>query len=218
MNEAAQNALLKTLEEPRPGTVLVLETHRRSQLLPTLRSRCVRIRFERLGLAECGHVLVEAGLAPEAAHELARSADGAPGLALTQERQGLLELRRALGDAASGARDALDVAREVWELPGEFTGSTPTAKERERTRVTIDLALALLRDALRLRAGVDAADLAHGEHAARVAGGLAARELERRAAALCTARADVERNLAPASVLERALLTLARGAPADLGR
>ena len=63
MNVAAQNALLKTLEEPRPGTVLVLEAHKSDRLLPTIKSRCVRIRFEPLDVADCVQVLERNGLA-----------------------------------------------------------------------------------------------------------------------------------------------------------
>ena len=40
LNEQAQNAFLKTLEEPPPRTVLVLFTARPRRLLPTIRSRC----------------------------------------------------------------------------------------------------------------------------------------------------------------------------------
>jgi DNA polymerase-3 subunit delta' len=47
MTTAAQNALLKTLEEPGPQTLLVLVTARPSVLLPTLRSRCQRIEIAR---------------------------------------------------------------------------------------------------------------------------------------------------------------------------
>lgn len=43
LNENAANALLKTLEEPPPGTFLVLATERWSQMLPTVRSRCQRL-------------------------------------------------------------------------------------------------------------------------------------------------------------------------------
>ena len=45
MNRAAQNALLKTLEEPPAGRVLILVTSKPFLLLPTVRSRCRRIRF-----------------------------------------------------------------------------------------------------------------------------------------------------------------------------
>lgn len=40
-----QNSLLKTLEEPAPGTVLILVTSRPERLLPTIRSRCQRVTF-----------------------------------------------------------------------------------------------------------------------------------------------------------------------------
>ncbi len=40
LNEQAQNAFLKTLEEPPPRTILVLYSARHRQLLPTIRSRC----------------------------------------------------------------------------------------------------------------------------------------------------------------------------------
>lgn len=40
MNDEAQNALLKTLEEPEPGVIFILTTGNPSALLPTTRSRC----------------------------------------------------------------------------------------------------------------------------------------------------------------------------------
>ncbi|KXU36321.1 DNA polymerase III subunit delta' [Ventosimonas gracilis] len=43
MNPSAANALLKTLEEPSEGTILLLISHQPSQLLPTLKSRCVQL-------------------------------------------------------------------------------------------------------------------------------------------------------------------------------
>ena len=41
----AQNALLKTLEEPASGTLLLLVSSRPSAILPTLRSRCQRVEL-----------------------------------------------------------------------------------------------------------------------------------------------------------------------------
>ena len=46
MTEAAQNCLLKTLEEPPGASVLLLLTENSEALLPTIRSRCIRIRLE----------------------------------------------------------------------------------------------------------------------------------------------------------------------------
>jgi DNA polymerase-3 subunit delta' len=43
MNENAANALLKGLEEPPPGAIFILVSHRPAQLLPTILSRCVKV-------------------------------------------------------------------------------------------------------------------------------------------------------------------------------
>jgi DNA polymerase III subunit delta' len=45
MNPPAQNALLKTLEEPAAGTVLILISSSPEKLLPTIRSRCAKATF-----------------------------------------------------------------------------------------------------------------------------------------------------------------------------
>ncbi len=213
MNAAAQNALLKTLEEPRPGTLIVLETHRSALLLPTVRSRCVRLRFEAPGREECQRILVEQGIEPEAARDLARMARGSPGCALAGARRGLPAMRAELVAVLQGERSGLSVARRLWELEGEFGGATATARERERLRVALELALALLLDGLRHLAGQAAEELAHGEVVAGLMGRLGEDELCKRVEALLACRVDVEHNLTPASVLERALLVLGEGVP-----
>ena len=48
LNAEAQNALLKTLEEPPAASTFVLVTSRPDMLLPTVLSRCQRLRFGRL--------------------------------------------------------------------------------------------------------------------------------------------------------------------------
>ena len=54
----AQNALLKTLEEPRPASMFVLITSRPDMLLPTVRSRGQQLRFGRLSAADVASVLM----------------------------------------------------------------------------------------------------------------------------------------------------------------
>ena len=52
MNINAANALLKTLEEPPPGTLFILVSHQHQRLLPTVRSRCLKINMPNPGRAE----------------------------------------------------------------------------------------------------------------------------------------------------------------------
>ena len=61
LNGASANMLLKTLEEPPPGTLFLLVTHRPEAMLPTIRSRCERIPFRPLGPAEVWAVAQRAG-------------------------------------------------------------------------------------------------------------------------------------------------------------
>ena len=83
LNEDAQNALLKTLEEPPGGVVIVLCTDDEDLLLPTIRSRCARIHLGTVSGREIETWLAERGIAdPPMAARLARLADGRPGLAL----------------------------------------------------------------------------------------------------------------------------------------
>src|SRR5213592_3560254 len=58
---AAQNALLKTLEEPPPSSVFFLITSRPDVLLPTVVSRCPRLRFRPLSVEDVARVLVALG-------------------------------------------------------------------------------------------------------------------------------------------------------------
>lgn len=53
----AANALLKSLEEPPPDTVFLLVSHAPGSLLPTIRSRCRLLRFERLDDADAAIVI-----------------------------------------------------------------------------------------------------------------------------------------------------------------
>lgn len=91
MNEEAQNALLKTLEEPPGSACLILVTSSAERLLPTIRSRCQRIPFDLLP-AEFVEAQLrrQGGAAPAAARTLAALAQGRLGAALQWQRIGLL--------------------------------------------------------------------------------------------------------------------------------
>src|SRR4029079_5871215 len=64
----AQNELLKTLEEPPPSSVFILVTARPDALLPTVLSRCPRLRFQQLGAEDVAAALIRQGKKEEEGH------------------------------------------------------------------------------------------------------------------------------------------------------
>src|SRR5262245_21958997 len=80
---AAQNALLKTLEEPPGQALIILVTAGPGALLPTVRSRCQRVLCRPLSEQQVRAVLTTGGLTADEAAALAAVADGSPGRAQT---------------------------------------------------------------------------------------------------------------------------------------
>ncbi len=116
MNEDAQAALLKTLEEPPTGVTLILCADAEEPLLPTIRSRCARLRLGPVGTRDVEAILDERGVAdaPLAAR-LARIAAGRPGLAFAWARQP--DALRARDELSRSLLDLLD-ARPAERLAG----------------------------------------------------------------------------------------------------
>src|SRR5438093_11186030 len=75
----AQNALLKTLEEPPSASVFILVSARADSLLPTVQSRCPRLRFHQLGPEDVAAALIRQGKSEPEAHATAALADGSIG-------------------------------------------------------------------------------------------------------------------------------------------
>lgn len=99
MNRFAANSLLKTLEEPNAEDLLILVSSRPSQLLPTLRSRCQRVRLT-LPDPEQGRQWLEQHLGAGVNHrELLALAHGAPLAAQRLHQSGQLVLREQLAKA-----------------------------------------------------------------------------------------------------------------------
>ncbi|ABK44377.1 DNA polymerase III, delta prime subunit [Magnetococcus marinus MC-1] len=109
MNASAANALLKTLEEPPPHSLLILTTCTPGALLPTIRSRCQAVRFvpldeQTLGQLLRQHTSLEPGMV-ESAMEMAggsigRALELCDGTLLNQRQelwQGLVLLQRGAG-------------------------------------------------------------------------------------------------------------------------
>jgi DNA polymerase-3 subunit delta' len=88
MNIDAQNALLKTLEEPPARVALILAADDSAGLLPTVISRCARARLGPVAGESIAELLAERGLADASrAAALTRLASGRPGLAMALAAQ-----------------------------------------------------------------------------------------------------------------------------------
>lgn len=111
VNANGANALLKTIEEPPPGAVILLVSHAPHGVLPTIRSRCRKLPLAPLGTAEVRRVLDTLGLAamedePGLADRAAALSDGSVGRALAMldpKRVALLDELAALLAALPGA-------------------------------------------------------------------------------------------------------------------
>ena len=122
MAEAAANALLKTLEEPGHG-LLILLTAAPERLLSTIRSRCQLIRFVRLDRPSVAEVLRRLDAVEQDPPELLAMAAGSPG-AVLEHRNRLAalptELMPRLRHLPNEPMQALALARDVCEaLDGE---------------------------------------------------------------------------------------------------
>lgn len=129
MAEPAANALLKTLEEPGEG-LLILLSSAPEKLLVTIRSRCQRIPFQPLSPSLMAEVLARTTPLEEArvlhqpdAPQLLAMAAGSPGALLMHRHQWerLPEgLAARLGDLPPNPLGALELARDISEgLDGE---------------------------------------------------------------------------------------------------
>jgi DNA polymerase-3 subunit delta' len=143
----AQNALLKTLEEPPSSSVFILISARADSLLPTVQSRCPRLRFHPLSAEDVAAALMRTGKKDTDAHAIAALADGSIGAALDVSADVLVEARevalRVLTQFAQtdDLRRRVDVAKEL--LP-QTTGGA--AADREHLAVHLRAIASLLRD------------------------------------------------------------------------
>ena len=99
MNQEAQNCFLKTLEEPRGETLLILISEYPEFLFPTIRSRCEFIKFYPVSRKEIEDYLKGQGIAQNKAQLISKISQGRPGVAIDflnqpqklKEREALLQ-------------------------------------------------------------------------------------------------------------------------------
>lgn len=147
LSNEAQNALLKTLEEPPTSSVLILVTSLEGALIPTVTSRCRVVAFYPLADRLVQEELVKIGAPPDLAVRLARLSQGSLGCALEFFRD----------------PKTLDNRTEVLKLFSQLSGqglwgATDTAQRLERLATgglegLLELGLSVYRDFLMLSVG-----------------------------------------------------------------
>ncbi len=201
----AQEALLKTLEEPPAFMIMVLLANDTELLLPTIRSRCQIVELRPVHRSVIRDGLVGSGVAGERAEELAALAAGSPGWACRAvEDAKLVEQRRqAVGRAfdwiTAGAYERLVSAVRIGD---SFT------KKRSETFSDLDTLLGVWRDALLLRAGQSDYLTFRGQRdrLADVAGAWPIEAVHRAVRSVQTCIGDLEANVRPRLALEAMVL------------
>ncbi len=150
MNINSANAMLKTLEEPPAGTLIVLVSSNPGALLPTVISRCRKVGFGSLREPEVEQVLLNRGVGAEEAAVAASLADGSPGSVAALESESWKKssavLEKVAKAVAAGDKGALLTAVEKG-----------VAVDRKGVDLTVRMLLGKVRREIRRRLGLEKA-------------------------------------------------------------
>lgn len=209
--EGAQNAFLKTLEEPPPDTSFFVLSSTADALKPTIRSRCLRVAFSPLPLEVVASRVAQARKVDlETARLCAAVAGGNLGAAMQVDPKAL-QKRRDLIIAFDRLAD------DDWI---GWLGLAEALGDREKALDAIDLLETWLHDvSLAAAAGVPpSTNLDLAEEATRTATRLGGRECVRRVEVLRRTRTAIEGNAQPRLQLERAFLSFGGIYPLTVGQ
>ena len=205
MQGIAQEALLKTLEEPPASVVLILRADDAEALLPTVRSRCQLVELRPVARPAVVAALRAAGVAEARAEEVAALAGGRPGWALRaasdpkliQHRRDAVD--RALAWIGGSSYDRLVAAVRLGDT---------FSKRRAEVFADLETLLGVWRDALLLHAALPhyLTYRGHADRLTELARGWELDALHRAVCAVQTCISDLEANVRPRLALEAMVL------------
>lgn len=203
MPASAANALLKTLEEPPDGTGFILIAAKAASLLPTILSRCQRIRFSSLPVETVAGWLHDRGEQdPEAR---ARLSMGRPGVAISLSPEAL-QARRELRDKVFRAAGRADLG-EIFGLSKEICQGG-RADWSPRVEQVLKIIEDLLRDATVVASGAELPVVDDPRLAERAAQVMWPHGITRMDRSLREARAALALNASGRSVVDAVLVRL----------
>jgi DNA polymerase-3 subunit delta' len=144
MTAAAQNALLKTLEEPWGRTLIVLLTPRAGDMLATIRSRCQTVAFSPLSEELIREELQRRGINASTAKTASELCDGSLGAALRWIEDGVLEPAQAI----STAMDQILQGKPATDLPELWKSAADNLAKKTLERDELTSKDSAMRDAL----------------------------------------------------------------------
>jgi len=228
MSQPAQNALLKTLEEPPPDVTLILICQSLTELLPTTRSRCAVVRFGPLPVEFVARKLVEGGVASAEARFWSEYTQGSLGRSQRLAAAGLYKTKCELLQRLAELTESVDADLGDWlnrqaELLADAT--TVTDKQlarslatRQGTGLLLGLLASVYKDAMVSSAGWHT-PLVHADQADKI-GRIADAFTAEVAADVVMQLARYEqllwRNVNPKTVWDNVVITCATGAPLDV--
>jgi DNA polymerase-3 subunit delta' len=199
----AQSALLKTLEEPPSASMFILVSSMPDTLLPTVLSRCPRLRFGPLAPAEVARILIRDRQYSETdARAAAADADGSVSRALEAESEDVSEARDAAQQLLQATARATQPSQRIAIAQNLAAGKGTPAEERNRLAVRLRSLGTLLRDIGIIATRADRSMLANSDLEP---------QLEKLSASF-----DAERSLRAYAAVDRALAALERNASAKV--
>ncbi len=178
LNHTGQNALLKTLEEPPPTSVIILLTTNPDRLLPTIRSRCQRLAFRRLDEASMSEWISRKhpGNSDDDMSWAISFADGSPGRLLFALEHGLLNWHEIIESGVTALMEGRFPAEFSQDLSG-LIDEFAKVKEKANRKISkeaakregLDAVLAMIAAGIRNRMheAIDRDDHATAEATAR---------------------------------------------------
>lgn len=163
MVDNAQDALLKTLEEPSASSMFILVTSVPETLVPTVRSRCQRLRFGRLAPGDVAAILMARHeYAAADAHAAAALSDGSVGRALEGGTEAFVEARDAALQLLQAAATTHAPAARL-QGAGGLPGAGRSKADRAGLGQSLRAMSSILRDMSALMAQADERSMANAD-------------------------------------------------------
>jgi DNA polymerase-3 subunit delta' len=218
MTDEAANSFLKTLEEPPPGNILILNATEPLDLLPTIVSRCQKVGFQPLSRDEITHWLQDKqDVDEEAARILAALSRGSLGRALGMWEENFLEKRqewiyKLLNLTGLSDAETLSLALECADAHRQPGRNAAYIQETGLTEI-LDMWEGWYRDLLVLKAESDEGliiNVDFSQKLKKMAVGFTIERLTESILLIDQARRDLRRQLNPTLVMGHTVLKLKR--------